>query len=213
MAESSDDIPQQLLTCDEVYVYKIPLLTSANQDHRAENWDLANPLATTNLKVVGSSARVQLEFRRESTVFCVSEIFKFSDLLFVADSSRYFVVPISKNGRTIWIGFGFRDRDRALDLREAIQHWEKAKNRPKLKEYSIPKLEKNQKLHIGEDGTSTIVQVEDKPKPVPKLLKKPPSSSLAAPTTSPTPAPSTTTTTTTEDAVDDDDWENDFVSA
>ena len=55
-AAAADDevkvvLEQTLLTCPEVFVYRIPpMMTSGG--HRAEDWNLANPLATCSLVVM-----------------------------------------------------------------------------------------------------------------------------------------------------------------
>jgi Protein of unknown function (DUF1681) len=86
------------------------------------------------------------------------------------DSSRYFTLRIlAPNGRDeVLIGFGFRDRDPATDLRESLQHYESAMRRQaeaalastashdKASESlsasafsPIPKLAKGEKIHIN----------------------------------------------------------------
>lgn len=105
------------------------------------------------------------------------------------DSSRYFTLKIvaPDGAREAIIGFGFRDRDQATDLREAMQHYENAMHREALSsalaamatttlvegapEYKsiIPKLAEGEKIHIytgkKESGTgshSSIIKPKKK---------------------------------------------------
>jgi Protein of unknown function (DUF1681) len=121
------------------------------------------------------------------------------------DSSRYFTLRIlAPNGRDeVLIGFGFRDRDPAIDLRESLQHYESAMRRqaeaalastasydetseslpPSSTFSSIPKLAKGEKIHINlgresqvkpkKTSDSTIDTGNNRPM---LLLKKPPPS-------------------------------------
>lgn len=106
----------------------------------------------------------------------------------VIDSSRYFTLKIAgQGGREATIGFGFRDREVATDLRESTQHYEASirreaeaaetlANAPK---YSIPKLAEGEKIHVntGKDGGAKAKKQNQtgSKKSVP-LLKKPPPS-------------------------------------
>jgi Protein of unknown function (DUF1681) len=115
----------------------------------------------------------------------------------VVDSSRYFTLKIAgQGGREAMIGFGFRDREVATDLRESMQHYENSirreveatetlANAPK---YSIHKLAEGEKIHVntGKEGsTSSRVKKDVQPGPtssnkaIPLLLKKPPPSGPA----------------------------------
>ena len=103
----------------------------------------------------------------------------------VVDSSRYFTLKISgQGGREATIGFGFRDREVATDLRESTQHYEASirreveaaetlANAPK---YSIPKLAEGEKIHVntGKEGSSRAKKPSQSGK-VPILKKPPPS--------------------------------------
>jgi hypothetical protein len=115
----------------------------------------------------------------------------------VADSSRYYVLKIqSSAGREAMIGFGFRDRDQATDLRECLQHYEKAIRREKQANtaklagpsFSVPVMSEGEKIHVDRnsgraritkkaaapvDGHSPVPLLK-KPPPSPALLKKPP---------------------------------------
>jgi len=107
----------------------------------------------------------------------------------VVDSSRYFTLKITgQGGREALIGFGFRDREQATDLRESMQHYETAMRREKeaaealqnAPKYTIPKLADGEKIHVHTGKESTKHKKEkttaDAGKKVVPLLKKPPPS-------------------------------------
>jgi hypothetical protein len=111
----------------------------------------------------------------------------------VVDSSRYFTLRIvGGQGREATIGFGFRDRDQATDLRESMQHYEKSMRREQevanqahsTLQYHIPKLAEGEKIHVKtgkcDNGSPKTAKKngessDGKRKTVP-LLKKPPPS-------------------------------------
>ena len=130
------------------------------------------------------------------------------------DSSRYFTLRIVSDKREAVIGFGFRDRDPATDLRESLQFYESSMKReyeatvPKVAEYSIPKLAEGERIHVrtGKEGTGSSKKKDHSKPALPILLKKPP----------PSPEPSLSTHIDPQDTNgddDDDDWEGEFVSA
>ena len=110
----------------------------------------------------------------------------------VMDSSRYFVTKITSNSKTARIGFGFRDRDVAIDLLGNLQQFQKsiarelqAKN---LKVAEIPKLAAGEKIHIqfGKSGGTKPRKSTSKASSssgTPLLLKKPPKATSEEPTT------------------------------
>ena len=191
---------QKLMSADEVYVYKIPTLKTSG-GHRAEDWDLSKPLQTCSLLVERRGDVLVLEFYHDNNskqLFAASRI----DITTgqkvqhwieqVVDSSRYFVLKIQgAAGRQALIGFGFRDRDQATDLRESLQHYEKSiarqANSASLSgSFSIPKMEKGEKIHVNRSGggsksTKMVKKKEGSTSssngsgPIP-LLKKPPPS-------------------------------------
>lgn len=115
----------------------------------ADDWDLANPIATCSLHV----------FRRDSSLFInlltdkpkqngppgatEKHLFAQSKITLdlsstkltmghwieaVTDSSRYFVIRISdeKRNKEAHVGVGFRERNDALDLKMSLQEYENA---------------------------------------------------------------------------------------
>ena len=117
----------------------------------------------------------------------------------VVDSSRYFVVKIQGGGgREALIGFGFRDRDQATDLRESLQHYQKAMQRESQSEsapasnFKVHELAAGEKIHVNvpgggnksprakKSGGGGALLLKKPPPPAdgkgaaPLLLKKPP---------------------------------------
>lgn len=190
--DATSAMRQKLMSADEVYVYKIPALKSAG-GHRAEDWNLSTPLKTCTLVVERRADVLVMEFSSEGSLFCTAQIDCTAGqkteqwLEQVVDSSRYFVVKIQGGGgREALVGFGFRDRDQAIDMRESIQHYERSIKREleggaKFDSFSVPKMNDGEKIHVNRGGKSTISKQESASKAkgsgaVPLLKKKPPSS-------------------------------------
>lgn len=150
-------IEQRLLKLDEVFVYRIPPMRSAD-GHRAEDWNLAKPLQTCSLIVnrVDAALCINIMAERpkanappgatESYLFAQSTIQVAADhkklehwVESVIDSSRYFAVRIrdSKTGREAFIGVGFRERNDATNFRMTLEDYCNA----------LRKEEKAQELH------------------------------------------------------------------
>jgi hypothetical protein len=193
--------------------------------NRAEDWNLAEPLATCNLHVERRDDGLVLEFRKlddttnnifaQAVIDCSIQQPQQQSATTddttkppvtrpirhwiegTVDSSRYFTLRIvsTANGREAFIGFGFRDRDQATDLREALQFYEASMRReyeatiitttPGSK-YTITKLAEGERIHIrtgkegnggGDSTNSSIVKSKKKEtstQSLPVLLKKPP---------------------------------------
>ena len=165
--------------------------TKQNNKHRAEDWNLADPLKTCDLLVERRGDSLVLEFQHDGGVFAAGQLDatkggKVAQFLEqVVDSSRYFVVKIQGDGgREALIGFGFRDREKATDLRESLDHYEKSIQREaeagssKLGSYHVPKLEDGEQIHVDvgkKKGKSTVVKKEKTGDgAIPLLSKKPP---------------------------------------
>lgn len=138
-------IEQRLLKLDETFVYKIPAMKTAN-GHRAEDWNLASPLATCSLVVNrrDDSLCINIMGERpkanappgatESYLFAQSIIQVKSDQTShklehwvepVVDSSRYFALRIRdpRSGREVFIGIGFRERNDATNFRMTMEDY------------------------------------------------------------------------------------------
>lgn len=223
-----------LLQVDEVYLYRIPPLTSATAGYRAEDWDLAKPIQTCRFRVqtqnntlcvdflkeaaatvpnhnsahpqddpdaVFASAKINLMRQKNATTTTITDQEIVASLSRwyepVVDSSRYFVITIqNEKGQEAKLGFGFREREQAVDMREAFQYYEKSIQRQKeaskesvINTNIIPKLKEGEKIHINVKSStsssttsphklsSTTITGDKKSKSgggVPLLLKKPP---------------------------------------
>lgn len=138
-------IEQRLLKIDELFIYRIPPMRSAD-GHRAEDWNLAKPLATCSLVVARRDNELCINIMAErpkpgapagameSYLFAQSNIHvDFTNpshkiehwVTTVVDSSRYFAVRIedSKSGREAFIGVGFRERTDATNFRMTIEDY------------------------------------------------------------------------------------------
>mmetsp|Transcript_16292 Transcript_16292/g.32757 ORF Transcript_16292/g.32757 Transcript_16292/m.32757 type:complete len:273 (-) Transcript_16292:76-894(-) len=163
--DATSAMRQRFMTADEVYIYKIPPLKNSG-GHRAEDWNLATPLKECSLLVERRGDAFVLEFQHSGNqVFALAtcDVTKGGSaehfLEQVVDSSRYFVVKIQGGGgREALIGFGFRDRDKAIDLRESLQHYQRAMERESQSEtsptskFKVPELAEGEKIHVNVPG-------------------------------------------------------------
>lgn len=154
---------QQSLHIKETFIYKIPPLATA-AGHRAENWDLANPLLTGSLKCFQCDLKFKItlygadgvEFGECPIQVEASEeggLLKFVEG--VIDSSRYFVLRLKdkNSNRTAMIGIGFRDRDVAFDLKSVLNDYIRYVDRSaKAEENSLLDLES---LNVGNEDNDT----------------------------------------------------------
>jgi hypothetical protein len=154
----------------------------------AEDWNLATPLKTCNLLVERRGDAFVLEFQHSGNqVFAMAtcDVTKGANaaafLEQTVDSSRYFVVKIQgAGGREAVIGFGFRDRDEATDLRESLQHYQKAMGREAQSEsapasnFHVPQMAEGEKIHVNVKGGSKRSKEKSGKGGGMLLLKKPP---------------------------------------
>ncbi|KAG7348954.1 DUF1681 domain containing protein [Nitzschia inconspicua] len=169
---------QTLMTHDECFVYKVPPLATAS-GYRANEWNLAQPLQTCGFQVERRDNDLYLLFTLENhtKLFAVSKITDGENVQRsvepVLDSSRYFVTKISQqqqpNNRTALLGFGFRDRDVAIDLLGNLQQFQKSIQRElqakTMKVTEIPTLKQGDKIHInlptkGNNATTTTTTTD-----------------------------------------------------
>ena len=165
------------------------LISRLHLYQRADTWNLESPLKECSLLVERRGDAFVLEFQHEGhQIFAVAtcDVTKGGKpnhfLEQVVDSSRYFVVKIQGGGgREALIGFGFRDREQATDLRESLQHYQKAMDREAQSEsapasnFHVKELAEGEKIHVNVPG-------KEKRKPKKSggggggllLLKKPP---------------------------------------
>ena len=131
IAEFTD---QTLLRLDEVFIYRVPPLATAN-GYRADEWGLANPLMTGALRVVqrGDDCFIRLfggAGKDELFATCPLRIVTDAggatkSVEAVIDSSRYFVLRCEDaRKRAAYIGVGVRDREASFSLKAAIGDFE-----------------------------------------------------------------------------------------
>lgn len=155
----------------------------------AEQWDLAKPIQTCGFQVERRNNDLFLLFTTDnhSKLFALAKLHEENvakSVEPVMDSSRYFVVQVQVGVRSAYVGFGFRERDVALDLLGNLQQFQKsilreqqAKN---MKLAEIPKLADGEKIHISFGGSTKSKNNSTEKKKTsagsggPFLLKKPP---------------------------------------
>uniref|UniRef100_A0A7S4R6D5 NECAP PHear domain-containing protein n=1 Tax=Ditylum brightwellii TaxID=49249 RepID=A0A7S4R6D5_9STRA len=157
MGAEEEDVPkvvleQTLLNVEEVFIYGIPPMKSSG-GHRAEDWNLAKPLATCSLLVVRVDSTLELRIlssrpkpnapkgATESYLFALCKIALAHPsqqhlqiphwVEPVVDSSRYFVLRIvdTKRGREAHVGLGFRERTDATNFKFSLNEYENALKR------------------------------------------------------------------------------------
>lgn len=147
MSDADDKvvIEQRLLKIDECFVYRIPPMRSAD-GHRADDWNLATPLATCSLVVATRDSalciNIMAERPKPGAPEGATETYLFAQsnvavdlsnpshtiehwVNLVIDSSRYFAVRIkdAKSGREAFVGVGFRERTDATNFRMSIEDY------------------------------------------------------------------------------------------
>lgn len=208
--EGGSLLKQTLMSHDECFVYKVPPLATAS-GYRANDWNLASPLETCGFQVERRNNDLYLLFtlNNHTKLFALSKIEGESksinnlNIEAVMDSSRYFVCKIlqsnpsdpTKKTRTALLGFGFRERDIAIDLLGNIQQFRQSIDREleakelASKTKAIPTLAQGEKIHISLPGSKGKTSVVKSPKvtssksgssTTPILLRKPPPSAGGA---------------------------------
>ena len=195
MSDSSEGclLKQTLMSHDECFVYKVPPLATAS-GYRANDWNLAEPIETCGFQIERRNNDLYLLFTmsNHTKLFALSKIEGNNhNVETVMDSSRYFVCKILKSSegvtKTALLGFGFRDRDIAIDLLANLQQFRQSIDREleakelASKTKAIPTLGQGEKIHVripGSKGkTTTVKSPSTTSKPSvgrPILLKKPP---------------------------------------
>ena len=178
-------IEQQLLKIDEVFIYRIPPMRSAD-GHRAEDWNLAKPLNTCSLVVTRRDNDLCInimaerpkpgapEGATESYLFAQSNVsVDFTNqsskiehwVTPVVDSSRYFALRIkdSKSGREAFIGVGFRERTDATNFRMSMEDYINSLKR----EQKAAELQKQFEESLTVDGRAKAEGATDKVEKLP----------------------------------------------
>ncbi|XP_003739729.1 NECAP-like protein CG9132 [Galendromus occidentalis] len=120
-----EDYESVLLVKNEVFIYKIPPLTT-NKGYKASDWKLDQPEWTGRLKLTakGLDCVLKLEDKNTGELFAKCPVDKYPGVAVeaVTDSSRYFVIRLQDDdGRNAFIGMGFADRSDSFDLNVALQ--------------------------------------------------------------------------------------------
>lgn len=138
-------IEQRLLKVDELFVYRIPPMKTAD-GHRAELWGLAKPLMTCSLVVNRRDDSLCLDIMAErpkpNAPAGATEAYSFAQstikvdfskpgnqlehwVVPVVDSSRYFALRIRdpNTGREAFIGIGFRERLDATNFKMSMEDY------------------------------------------------------------------------------------------
>jgi hypothetical protein len=185
-------IEQRLLKIDEIFIYRIPPMRSAD-GHRAEDWNLAKPLATCSLHVTRRDNTLCINIMAdrpkpgapagatEGYVFAQSEIkidvsaSPSQKLEYwvdpVTDSSRYFAVRIkdSKTGREAFIGVGFRERSDATNFRMCLDDYIDSLKREEKAEQLRRRFEESLTTKDGVDNEA-VDEDDNMPSPPPSKL-------------------------------------------
>jgi hypothetical protein len=135
-AEEETEFVQELLKFPEVFVYRVPPLTSVQSGHRAETWGLEKPFATCSMKVMAKGDTIMLQLtnnEKQGQLVAACPIALTTEgegqtleywLEAVKDSARYFVIRMVdvKSKKQALLGVGFRDRNSAFEFQEALDH-------------------------------------------------------------------------------------------
>eukprot|EP00579_Thalassiosira_antarctica_P012816 CAMPEP_0201934112 /NCGR_PEP_ID=MMETSP0903-20130614/32942_1 /ASSEMBLY_ACC=CAM_ASM_000552 /TAXON_ID=420261 /ORGANISM="Thalassiosira antarctica, Strain CCMP982" /LENGTH=274 /DNA_ID=CAMNT_0048474235 /DNA_START=201 /DNA_END=1023 /DNA_ORIENTATION=- len=187
-------IEQRLLKIDEIFIYRIPPMRSAD-GHRAEDWNLATPLATCSLIVARRDndlcINIMAERPKPGAPAGATETYQYAQSNVqidnsnpghkiehwvnpVVDSSRYFAVRIkdSKTGREAFIGVGFRERTDATNFRMSIEDYINSLKREEKATALREKFEQSLSLGDQSSGESGDANLEKLPFPKSSLSLK-----------------------------------------
>ena len=177
---------QTLMTHDECFVYKVPpLATASGYKANDWNLASPVQTCGFQVERRNNSLYLLFTLEHHTKLFAISCIDASQPIIRsvepVTDSSRYFVCQIIQGGnnastrggsssrnsgdntqkqmqkpKTALLGFGFRDRDVAIDLLGNLQQFTKSIERERqaknMKVQSIPTLQEGQKIHIEIKG-------------------------------------------------------------
>lgn len=157
-------------TIQNAHVFKLPPRQSASVGWRGADWKEKVWQGTVKIVERGDLTAVLLVDRTKGSIFAVCPV-KEGAVDRCVDSSRYFVLRIENaNGRHMFIGVAFNERNDAFDfnisLQDARREKEQEKNPVKLdlgppKDYSIKEGEKI-KVSIPKTGGSSSRKTSSK---------------------------------------------------
>uniref|UniRef100_A0A6V6WJJ5 NECAP PHear domain-containing protein n=1 Tax=Sundstroemia setigera TaxID=3005 RepID=A0A6V6WJJ5_9STRA len=186
MASSTEDkvvITHKILNIQECFIYRIPPMNSS-RGHRAEDWNLASPLATCALDMIqeDDSLIIQLLANRPKSngPKGATEQYLFAQAIInikeetsnknrltmshwtepVTDSSRYFVLRIidGRSKREAYIGIGFRERSDATSFRMGMDEYERSiKREIQLEETDLTAANNESETSQTDNVTSTSI--------------------------------------------------------
>lgn len=169
-------IEQRLLKVDELFVYQIPPMKTAD-GHRAELWGLAKPLMTCSLIVNRRDDTLCLDIMAErpkpNAPAGAMETYSFAQSVInvdlskpgnqlehwvaaVVDSSRYFALRIRdpNTGREAFIGIGFRERLDATNFRMSMEDYVNSLKRETKAKQMHEKYEQSEQEKSAESGVA-----------------------------------------------------------
>lgn len=122
--DSDGEQGRTLLVKQEAFVYKIPPQTKA-VGWKATDWNLDNPDWKGRMRLVsmGKGAMIRLEDKAGDNKLyaaCPIETYPGPSVQSVADSSRYFVIKVTENGKNAHLGLGFADRADSFDVNTTL---------------------------------------------------------------------------------------------
>lgn len=180
-SSSEYELPEQrLLSLNEVFVYKVPAMSSAS-GHRAEDWGLDKPLFTGLLRIFQKDDKLRVSLFAykdpKSTLETDENLVPFCDCPVevkpkgtlnglvdaVIDSGRYFVLrakdPVSN--RTTLIGIGFRERETSFDFKNVLNEYIRYIDRLHLAEELAAKRERSGGAESENGGESVAGDADD----------------------------------------------------
>jgi len=122
-----------LLIKKEAFAYKIPpqdavikfLIQTQAVEWKASEWNLKRPDWSGKIRLVshGRAAVLQLYDGDYDDLYaeCLVETFPGTDIMKVADSSRFYVMKVREAGKVIHLGLGFAERSDSFALNTALQ--------------------------------------------------------------------------------------------
>lgn len=176
-ASSSEEseIERTLCQLPEVYVFKIPVRSSA-EGYRAADWP-KDHMWTGKIKIVakGNTAYIFL-LGADDKVFALCPVTDDNAVERTVDSGRYFVLRIQNaQGKHAYIGIAFNERNHAFDFnvtlsehKESLERESKAAKLHYNNNLSNISLQPGQKIHIN---VNTAKKTASKPAKTSGLLK------------------------------------------
>merc|ERR1711953_691908 len=125
-SEAEEVVERPLLVKGECLVYRIPPQTKA-AGWKANDWNLKKPDWSGKMRLVtmGKGAKIRLEEKDNDSLFreCPVETYPGLAIQSVTDSSRYFVIKVTEEGKNVYLGLGFEDRSDSFDLNSTLHDY------------------------------------------------------------------------------------------